>query len=78
MIVMPNCSAAAVTPMSAQNAICVKPSALSPRTFPAISSVGEQEDTRISTMRLDFSSMTLRTSIWPEVTISRNSIIMNT
>ncbi len=62
--------------MSAQKASCVNPSALSPSTFPLMSSVGEQDETRISTILFDFSSMTLRTSICPDVAIRKNIIIM--
>ncbi len=64
--------------MSPQNTSCVKPRPLSPMTFPAMSSVGEQEDTSTSTIRFDFSSITLRTSSCPEVAIRKNIIIMKT
>ena len=74
---IPNSRLAAV-PIRAQNAICVNPSPLSPRTFPAINSVDDTEETSTSTIRLDFSSIMLRTRSWPEVTMSMKSIIRKT
>ena len=43
-----------------QTKYCVRPTRPMPRILPTISSVGRTEATMISTMRLDFSSMTPR------------------
>ena len=63
-------------PITAQMPICVKPNPLKPRIFPAIKSLGEQDDRRTSTTRFDFSSRMLRTSSCPDVITRNISIII--